>query len=374
MTPRVTRREAILGLSSVAAGAAIGAAAGVGAALTIQPEGATPERGKPVEPSGPHQAGIARPLNPQRSSLTVVIDVDTAAEEWLGDVGAVIRELVAARTPRVAALLPDGAGDLTVLIGLGSRVSADAAAVLGKGLPQFAQDEGIAARDRDGDVMIQACASDPSILDIAVADVAAAIPGARIRWAQRGFRPPGDSGIVRNPIGFLDGIIVPRGGAALSENVWIDSGPFAGGTVCVLRRLRLDTAGFRTLQVEAQEAVIGRRRSDGAPLTGGSTTDEVDLRAKTPEGEFVTPARSHARAAHPSFSGSDLMLRRGYAFDNGIGEAGPDAGLLFVCFQRSLRTFVATQQRLDEVDDLMRWVTPTASAAFAIVPGAVLHP
>ena len=59
------------------------------------------------------------------------------------------------------------------------------------------------------------------------------------------------------------------------------------------------------------------------------------------------------------------MLRRGYAFDNG----GADSGLMFICFQRDLRTFVATQQRLDERDSLMEYATPTASASFLILPG-----
>ena len=59
------------------------------------------------------------------------------------------------------------------------------------------------------------------------------------------------------------------------------------------------------------------------------------------------------------------MLRRGYAFDDG----GDDTGLLFVCFQRSLRTFVATQERLDDVDALSQFVTPTGSATFVVLPG-----
>lgn len=64
------------------------------------------------------------------------------------------------------------------------------------------------------------------------------------------------------------------------------------------------------------------------------------------------------------------MLRRGYAFDDGLlpnGEA--DAGLAFICFQNTLRTFVVTQQRLDENDDLMTYATPTGSATFLILPG-----
>ena len=89
------------------------------------------------------------------------------------------------------------------------------------------------------------------------------------------------------------------------------------------------------------------------------------LRAKTEAGDYLTPARSHVRAAHPSFTGSRLMLRRGYAF----GTQPDDAGLMFVCFQNELDAFVKTQHRLDELDDLMAFATPTASASFLILPG-----
>ena len=46
-----------------------------------------------------------------------------------------------------------------------------------------------------------------------------------------------------------------------------------------------------------------------------------------------------------------------------------DRGLLFVSFQKQLRTFVATQHRLVEGDAMMRYVTTTASSAFLILPG-----
>lgn len=83
----------------------------------------------------------------------------------------------------------------------------------------------------------------------------------------------------------------------------------------------------------------------------------------------MIPARSHARAAHPGFTGSELMLRRGYAFDDGQTDDVQRTGLMFVCFQRSLRTFTATQHRLDETDDLQRYSTTTASATFLVLPG-----
>ncbi len=180
--------------------------------------------------------------------------------------------------------------------------------------------------------------------------------------------------MVRNPLGFHDGVIVPRGDDALAENVWIADGPAAGGTVCVVRQLRLDVARFGADPIAEQEATIGRHKADGSPLTGGGPLDEVDLRAKAPDGELITPLRSHARAAHPSFTGSHLMLRRGYAYSNGpvldaTSAVADDQGLLFICFQRELDDFVRTQHRLDETDDLMDYARPVASGSFLILPG-----
>ena len=42
---------------------------------------------------------------------------------------------------------------------------------------------------------------------------------------------------------------------------------------------------------------------------------------------------------------------------------------MFICFQNELDTFVKTQHRLDEVDDLMAFAKPTASASFLVLPG-----
>jgi Dyp-type peroxidase family len=63
------------------------------------------------------------------------------------------------------------------------------------------------------------------------------------------------------------------------------------------------------------------------------------------------------------------MRRRGYAFatpavhspgDDGAGAESRDVGVFFVCYQRQIETFVRTQLSLDESDDLMAFVTPTA--------------
>lgn len=355
MTSGVTRRTVLRGTAiGVAAGVA-GAGIGVGIGVTLGRSEATNQT---VPAHATHQAGIAQPETPQRANLVAVFSLadpaPSAIRAGLAHAGRLITDLVAAQPT------------LTITVGVGPRVTAHVdRALLDEGLPVFRDDTGIAEGASGGDLVIVAAADDPLVLEEAIAQTAAAIPGARALWSQHGFRGTGVSGVSRNPFQFLDGIIIPRTPEELNDDVWIADGPFAGGTICVIRRLRLDTAAFRALPISRQEAIFGRRRIDGAPLSGGTTHDEVDLTAKTATGQHIVPEGSHVRAAHPSFTGSGLMLRRSYAYDAGAGAGG----MLFICFQQELSTFVRTQHRLDEVDDLAAFETPTASGAWVMLPG-----
>lgn len=356
-----TRREILIGLLAGAAGAG----AGVAGAVTFssdRPGDTAPDGGgtDAVAANGRTQAGIDRPGTPQPFGRLLVLDVDLAADvvAWLGALGA--------------GILDATTGDLTVTVGVGPALVAalDPALPGAEDLPEFRGDADIPPERRGGDVLLAAYGSDPGVLRPVLHDLAAGIPGAVVRWEQALFRGPGSGTRVRNPLGFHDGIVVPHGDAELDDNVWITDGPLAGGSICVVRRLRLDIEGFRSLPVADQERIIGRRRIDGTPLSGGGPDDDVDLSARTPEGDPVIDAHAHVRAAHPSFTGSRLMLRRGYAFDDGTDATGTDdAGLAFICFQSDLRTFVATQHRLDELDALGAFSTPTASGTFLILPG-----
>jgi dye decolorizing peroxidase len=382
----VSRRGLLLGAGAFTGGAlasrVVGAEAGASAGGSAEPA-ASPVDGPPASPSpfGVHQAGIARPHTPQSFGAITVFDLSEPGSR--ASIAATLtavqhqieRATASPRSDRTT--YPDGAGDLTVTIGLGPRVMTvlQPGGVGSTDLPLFAGDESIDPARVGGDLLVMAYSSDPihigTFLESLAQGLAApgSAPLASLRHSQHVFRAPGTGTVARNPLGFHDGIVVPHG-ADLDENVWIPDGPAQGGTICVIRRLRLDLARFAGLTTPDREAVIGRQQNSGAPLSGGSRMDQADLGAKTPEGDFVVPVRSHVRAAHPSFTGSALMLRRGYAFDNGRTETGDlDAGLYFVCYQNGLDTFVKTQRRLDEHDDLMSYATATASATFLILPG-----
>ncbi|MFT4029860.1 MAG: Dyp-type peroxidase [Protaetiibacter sp.] len=374
----VTRRELLLGGGGLGAGLVAGALAGAavgshGSASEPTPDAEPAATGAPVPAFGEHQAGIDRPATPQRNGLVAVAELPGEP-----DAAAVLALLAAAGELALRCtdpenpdrtLVPDGPGDLTVTIGIGPRLvrALDVALPGADELPVFASDTELDPAFSGGDLLVAAYSSDASALHAVVPAVLEGA-GATLRWAQQGVRGAGDGMVARNPLGYHDGVIVPHTAEEYAEGVWIADGPAAGGTIVVIRRLRLDLAAFRALSGEERDRVIGRERMSGAPLSGGEREDEADLTAKTPEGEYLVPLHSHVRAAHPSFTGSPLMLRRGYAFSNTAGP-GADDGLLFMCYLNELGTFVRTQHRLDETDDLMRFTTVTASASFLIPPG-----
>lgn len=328
-----------------------------------------------VDPYGPYQAGIALPEPPQQHAHVSVWDIDhQAAGQTITHLG----ELAASLCEHQHAAVRDfERSRLTVTVGIGPRLvsSIDANLPGAKDLPRFKREE-YSKQAWYGDLMVQTCADDPALTSAAVAVLNAELAtDSKPRWSQGATRGPArPDGSTRNLLGFVDGIITPRSRKELAENVWL-SGPDAvrGGSIMVVRRMRLDVDGFLDQPVPQQEAVMGRQRASGEPLPGSRVPpepgsqlgDELNMQAKTSDGRYIVPLTSHARRAHPSFTGSGVMLRRSYSFDNGDA----DSGLLFISFQSELRTFVATQQRLDDMDDLMTFATTTASGTFLILPG-----
>ncbi|WP_167441571.1 Dyp-type peroxidase [Amycolatopsis vastitatis] len=310
-----------------------------------------------VDVFGAQQAGIARPAPPQRHADVSVWDVPPGARlgALLATLGRRTAALCAGGDAALADLPP---ARLTVTAGLGPRIVAAAGPDLpgAQDLPVFPGDD-VDDHHRGGDLLLQVCADEPLVAALAVTELTAGT-GLTPRWRKTGFRGPSASdGSARNVLGFADGIVVPKSDAELTADVWLDGPPAVrGGTIAVVRSMRLDTAAFHALPVTRQEQVIGRRKATAEPLSG----PELDLGAKTPDGEYLIPADAHIRRAHPLTVGAGVMLRRSY---------NSDEGLLFISFQKELRTFVATQHRMSDGDALLRYATTTASATFLILPG-----
>ncbi|AKJ12131.1 peroxidase [Streptomyces incarnatus] len=248
-------------------------------------------------------------------------------------------------------------------------------------LPDFSSDHLDKARS-DGDLWVQIGANDALVAFHALRAIQKDAGGAaRLRWQMNGFnRTPGATAhpmTARNLMGQLDGtrnpkpadpdfdqrIFVPASG----EPAWMANGSYA-----VVRRIRMLLDDWEKLSVPAQEAVIGRRKSNGAPLSGGDETTPMDLEKTDAKGEYVVPLNAHARITRPDRNGGAAMLRRPFSYHDGFAADGtPDAGLLFVCWQADpLRGFVPVQRKLDRGDALSPYIRHEASGLFAVPGGA----
>jgi dye decolorizing peroxidase len=146
----------------------------------------------------------------------------------------------------------------------------------------------------------------------------------------------------------------------------------ANGSYAVVRRIRMLLDDWEKLSVAAQEQVIGRRKADGAALSGGDETTPMDLEKTDSQGNYVVPLNAHARITRPDRNGGAALLRRPFSYHDGFDADGtPDAGLLFVCWQADpLRGFVPVQRKLDRGDALSQFIRHEASGLFAVPGGA----
>ncbi|NDZ79853.1 deferrochelatase/peroxidase EfeB [Streptomyces sp. SID10853] len=385
-----------------AGGAAVRAAAEAAPPTALTTVGSTEVAFHSPEKTGgstgsAHQAGIVTPAQ----STGYLIAFDLAAGAGRTQAAALLRRW-SASAQRMMAGEPVSGGDtgialdagpssLTVTFGFGrsffsrTGLTAQRPTQLDP-LPDFASDQ-LDAERSNGDLWVQIGANDPLVAFHALRALQnEAGTAARVRWQMNGFnRAPGATAkpmTVRNLMGQVDGtgnpkpsdsdfdrrIFVPAGGGtgAEAQPEWM-----AGGSYAVVRRIRMLLDDWEKLPLKKQEQVIGRRKKDGAPLTGGTETTAMDLDKVGPDGKFVIPDNAHARISAPEQNGGAALLRRTFSYHDGIGRDGtPDAGLLFVCWQADPdHGFVPVQRKLDRGDALSTFIRHEASGLFA-VPGA----
>ncbi|GLX49784.1 hypothetical protein Shyhy01_27340 [Streptomyces hygroscopicus subsp. hygroscopicus] len=248
-------------------------------------------------------------------------------------------------------------------------------------LPDFSSDRLDKARG-EGDLWVQIGANDALVAFHALRAIQKdAGAAARVRWQMNGFnRTPGATArpmTARNLMGQIDGTGNPKPtDAAFAQQIFVpptgEPAWMANGSYAVVRRIRMLLDDWEKLSVSAQEQVIGRRKADGAPLTGGHETTPMDLEKADAKGDYVIALNAHARITRPDKNGGAAMLRRPFSYHDGIDADGtPDAGLLFVCWQADpLRGFVPVQRKLDRGDALSRFIRHEASGLFAVPGGA----
>ncbi|NHC44273.1 Dyp-type peroxidase [Motilibacter sp. K478] len=391
----MSRRQVLLG----------GAAAGVGAAVSVGGSYARAAIGEPPAPADPaangrrvvpfhgeHQAGVEMKPQAHQSlvSLTLDDDVDRDGLQRLlriltDDAHRATQGFspLADSEPELA-VVPAG---LTVTFGFGPRLVERARPRGGapawlRPLPPFGVDR-LEERWNGGDLLLQIATDDPVTLShtqrMLLKD---ARSFAKVTWVQTGFRRahasqmPGTT--MRNLLGQVDGTTNPVPGTAdFADLVWNRGEPewMAGGTSLVVRRIALEMDKWDRLDRSGREEAVGRTLRTGAPLTGGTEHDEPDFEAKTTIGFPRIAEYAHIRRARMDDT-SQRIFRRGYNYDLMPGDALVEPGsvsqhgLIFTSFQRDPdHQFVPMQRRLAELDLLNEWTIPIGSAVFAIPPG-----
>ncbi|ATL84046.1 deferrochelatase/peroxidase EfeB [Streptomyces malaysiensis subsp. malaysiensis] len=387
-------RRRLLG-SAGAAGAAGLVAGGAAGAYAAEATRSTPEPlnslGATAVPfHGRRQPGITTPL--QAHGHLIAFDLAPganrkAAAALLRRWSRTAQELMAGEAPPedTGIALDAGPSSLTVTFGFGRTFFGKAG--LGGQLPEalaplpdFVSDA-LDPKRSNGDLWIQIGANDALVAFHALRALQReAADTARPRWQMNGFnRTPGATDrpmTTRNLMGQIDGtnnpkpadddferrIFVPEKG----EPAWM-----AGGSYAVVRRIRMLLDSWDHLSPKRQEKVVGRRKSDGAPLSGGTETTPVRLDKVNEDGSLAIAGAAHVRVAAPASNQGAAMLRRPFSYHDGFRDDGaPDAGLLFIAWQADpMKGFVPVQRKLDLGDDLSRFLRHETSALFAVPPG-----
>ena len=379
MTGRPSRRQ----LFGYAGAAAAGAAVTGGAVVALDNDKPAQPISRVIEPFGDHQLGIAAtsPRHAELVALKLLPGTDKAAlgrlmRLWTNDIVALANGRPAPGDTAPELAVANVA--LTTTVGFGPRVFE-----LTGNKPAGFDDLPVMKHDRldpawsGGDLLVMVGADDAvSVVHAVRRLVADAKPFATAQWRQSGFwNGTGSDGqpvTGRNLFGQVDGTGNPAVGTPeFDTTVWSSDGPdwFRGGTTLVVRRIRMNLDTWDELTRSEQERAVGRKLSDGAPLTGAAEHDELDLQARDGDGRLVIAETSHARLSHHSENDGRRIFRKGlnYVQDNGPSR---ESGLIFLSHQADVAgQFLPLLARLDAADALNEWTTTIGSAVFALPPG-----
>ncbi|GGO28690.1 peroxidase [Microbispora rosea subsp. aerata] len=402
MTGRISRRG-LFGLGAAGV-AAVGAGAVAGRSFTRQPVAHTASASGPVPFYGPHQAGITTPAQDRLHFVAFDVITKRKAElvellqEWTAAAARMTQGKDAGTFGAVGGAPeapPDDTGEalglpasgLTLTVGFGPSLFDERFGLAGRRPPALADLPAFPGEDLQpeisgGDICVQACAHDPQVAVHAIRNLARIGFGkVSVRYSQLGFGRTSSTSRAqatpRNLMGFKDGTsnLKLEDTDMLRDHLWAAPGDgpawMDGGTYLVTRKIRMHIETWDRAPLAEQEAIFGRDKGEGAPLTGTGEFDPPDFAKKGPDGTPVIADNAHVRLAHPDSHGGARLLRRGYNYVDGSDGLGRlDAGLFFMAYQRDPRTqFVPIQRMLSEKDALNEYIKHVSSGLFACPPG-----
>ena len=236
-----------------------------------------------------------------------------------------------------------------------------------------------------GDLLLQICANTHDTVIHALRDIIKYSPDLlSVRWRREGFisdhaaRSRGKETPI-NLLGFKDGTANPdTGDTPLMDSIlWVgkEQGEPAwalNGSYQAVRIIQFHVEFWDRTPLGEQQTIFGRVKHSGAPLGMENEHDVPDYNGD-PEGKVI-PLDAHIRLANPRTpeTQSNLMLRRGYSYSQGVSKSGQlEMGLLFVCYQHDLeKGFLTVQKRLDG-EALEEYIKPIGGGYFFALPGVV---
>ncbi|CAG9427026.1 iron uptake transporter deferrochelatase/peroxidase subunit [Providencia alcalifaciens] len=392
---KVSRRHA---LKTLVMGGAILAAPALSAKASIADCGLTYD--KSINYLGSHQAGVLTPE--QKNASFIAFRITSTTLDELQALFTVLTQRIAFLTqvqkstpnqndkmpPAESGILgtliqPDA---LSVTVSLGDSLF-DSRFGLEKLKPSQLVEMTSFPNDRledkwcGGDVVLQICANSQESVIYALRDILRhTSPYWFPLWKIDGFLPSRDIDKRSTPInlfGFKDGTgNAPADDSKLMDDlIWVteDSKEPAwcvGGTYQAVRLIRFNLEFWDRTPLEDQENDFGRHKETGAPMGMKHEMDDPGF-DKDPHGDRVL-FDSHMRRAEPRnpTRHTAKLRRRSYSYSLGLTDNGSlDMGLIFVSYQKNLKTgFIDTQKRLNG-EPLERYIKPFGGGYYFVLPG-----
>lgn len=356
--------------------------------------------GKTIDFEGLHQAGVLTPE--QKNASFIAFNITVESLDKLQMLFEIMTKRIAYLTqiqnaPKVPndRMPPAESGilgthiqpdSLTITVSLGDSLF-DSRFGLDKVKPHYLVEMTSFPNDRleqkwcGGDITLQICANSQESVIYALRDLLRhTAPFMFPLWKIDGFLPSRDIDQRSTPInlfGFKDGTgNAPTNDKQLmDELIWVNEGSkepawCSGGTYQAVRLIRFNLEFWDRTPLEDQENDFGRHKETGAPIGMKQEHDDPEF-AKDPHGDRVL-FDSHMRRAEPRNPEryTAKLRRRSYSYSLGLTPNGAlDMGLIFVSYQKNLKTgFIDTQKRLNG-EPLERYIKPFGGGYYFVLPG-----